>query len=206
LTVHRRPSAANDSYVANQGSVLHVGAASGLLANDTNFSPFPRLIANVVGAPAHGAVTVNPDGSFAYTPASGYYGPDAFTYTASDSVAASTVASVAVTVRPLPVAVNDQYNVVAVNKAGYFNVPTPGLLGNDLRLVPGNTRVNIVHATSHGRLIIIQGINGQCPSTYGCGQFSYAPVKGFTGQDSFTYSVTDVVGTSNVATVILNVP
>ena len=103
----------------------------------------------------------------------------------------------------MPVAVNDQYNVV-VNFAGYFNVPTPGLLGNDLRLWPGVTKVNLVQRPAHGRLVLVNSY--ECPATQGCGQFSYAPVKGFKGQESFTYTVTDVVGTSNVATVTLNIP
>ncbi len=200
LRVHRRPSAANDSYFLNVNTVLKVGA-SGLMANDTNFSLFPRLTAKLVSPPAHGAVSVNPDGSFAYTPAADYYGPDAFTYTASDNLATSTVASVALTVRPIPVAVNDQYTGVQ-NKP--LNVPKPGLLGNDLGS-PGYTKVNAVRNASHGKVAISH--TAECPSTtvLGCGQFSYIPAAGFAGVDSFTYKVTDLGGTSNVATVTLNI-
>jgi hypothetical protein len=43
---------------------------------------------------------LNADGSFTYTPASGYSGPDSFAYTASDGTASSAPATVSLTVKP----------------------------------------------------------------------------------------------------------
>jgi hypothetical protein len=195
--------AVNDSYTTNQGSVLNVAAATGVLANDSSDSGRP-LTAAVAAAPAHGTVRLNPDGSFTYTPAAGYFGADAFTYTASDGLATSNTATVALTVRPLPFAVNDQYTV-AQNQT--LKVSRPGLLANDLRLLPGSNRVNVVQKTSHGRLTIINsGVvqRGGGTVTQG-GGFQYTPARGFSGQDSFTYTVTDEAGTSNIATVTLDV-
>jgi hypothetical protein len=51
--------------------------------------------------PAHGALVLNADGSFTYTPAADYFGPDAFTYQASDGTLASASATVAITVNPV---------------------------------------------------------------------------------------------------------
>ena len=48
--------------------------------------------------PAHGTVTLTPDGSFTYTPAANYNGADSFTYTATDGTADSNVATVTITV------------------------------------------------------------------------------------------------------------
>ena len=48
----------------------------------------------LVSGPAHGSLTLNADGSFTYTPAANYNGPDSFTYKANDGQADSNVATV----------------------------------------------------------------------------------------------------------------
>jgi len=45
-----------------------------------------------------GSATLNPDGSFSYTPAANYNGPDSFTYRASDGTSLSNVPTVSITV------------------------------------------------------------------------------------------------------------
>lgn len=94
--VNHAPVAANDSYSANQGTPLTV-APPGVLANDTDADSNP-LSAVKVGDPAHGTLTLNANGSFTYTPAAGYSGPDSFTYKANDGTAESNVATVSITV------------------------------------------------------------------------------------------------------------
>ena len=51
-----------------------------------------------VAQAAHGSVTVNPDGTYSYTPNAGYYGPDSFTFKANDGGLDSNVATVNLTV------------------------------------------------------------------------------------------------------------
>jgi VCBS repeat-containing protein len=77
---------------------LSVPAATGVLANDTDAEHDP-LSALLVGAPAHGTLTLNADGSFTYTPASGFMGSDAFTYVAQDIDGQSNVATVTIAVK-----------------------------------------------------------------------------------------------------------
>jgi VCBS repeat-containing protein len=43
---------------------------------------------------SHGTLTLNPDGSFSYTPDPGYTGPDSFQYHASDGSASSDTVTV----------------------------------------------------------------------------------------------------------------
>jgi hypothetical protein len=73
------PNAVNDSYATASGQTLVVGPGAGLLHNDTDVDG-PSLSATKVSGPTHGSATVASDGSFSYTPASGYAGADSFTY------------------------------------------------------------------------------------------------------------------------------
>ena len=78
-----------DTYATNKNHSIALLASGGVLANDVD--PYDRGITvyDVNGstakvgyatATAHGTVRVNVDGSFSYTPATGYVGSDSFTY------------------------------------------------------------------------------------------------------------------------------
>ena len=71
-----------------------------LTATDVDGDP---LTFAMVAGPAHGTVTVNANGTFTYTPAANYNGPDSFTFKANDGTADSNTATVSITVT----AVND---------------------------------------------------------------------------------------------------
>jgi VCBS repeat-containing protein len=59
----------------------------GVLANDVDVDD-SVLFAQLVDGPAHGTLTLNEDGSFRYTPAANYAGPDGFSYAARDATGA----------------------------------------------------------------------------------------------------------------------
>jgi hypothetical protein len=75
-------------------------AAPGVLGNDSDADGDP-LGAQLVTGPAHGTLALNADGSFRYTPARAYFGPDTFVYRASDGQLESAAARVTIAVRPL---------------------------------------------------------------------------------------------------------
>lgn len=75
------PIGSADNYAASEDTTLVVPAAAGVLSND-NANGNPVIEAVAVTAPAHGTLSLNPDGSFSYAPAANYSGPDAFTYKA----------------------------------------------------------------------------------------------------------------------------
>ncbi|MGB4979574.1 MAG: Ig-like domain-containing protein, partial [Anaerolineae bacterium] len=101
--VNDPPMAAGDTYTTNVGTALNL-AAPGVLANDTDLDG-NALSALLVSSPAHGALTLNADGSFMYTPTASYYGSDAFTYRANDGAANSNVVTVNIMVQGQPVSV-----------------------------------------------------------------------------------------------------
>jgi len=68
-----------------------------VLGNDTDADLDPLTAVLNVG-PTNGTLTLNPNGSFTYTPNPGFSGLDAFTYHANDGSADSNVVTVAIDV------------------------------------------------------------------------------------------------------------
>ncbi|WP_430911498.1 DUF4214 domain-containing protein [Methylobacterium sp. sgz302541] len=93
LTVDTPPAASDDRYTTRQNVPLTVTAASGLLANDHD-TDGDHLTAALVSGPSHGTLALNGDGSFTYTPTTGYVGSDSFTYRDSDGIVPGNVATV----------------------------------------------------------------------------------------------------------------
>ncbi|MCZ0983293.1 FG-GAP-like repeat-containing protein [Streptomyces diastatochromogenes] len=92
---NRTPTAANESYGHIGADTPLLVAAPGVLGNDTD-PDGTALTASVVTGPAHGTLTLNPDGSFGYQPDSGYVGSDSFTYKATDGTVDSNIATATV--------------------------------------------------------------------------------------------------------------
>jgi hypothetical protein len=72
-----------------------------VLANDTDIEGTALAVAGV-SDPPHGTAVVNANGTVTYTPDTGYSGPDAFGYTATDGSASSNIATVSITVTGSP--------------------------------------------------------------------------------------------------------
>jgi VCBS repeat-containing protein len=97
VTVENNPPVAvDDAYSVAGGDTLTV-AAPGVLANDSDTGGDP-LTAALVSNVSHGTLTLNPDGSFLYTPELNFCGTDSFTYRANDGTADSNTATVTITV------------------------------------------------------------------------------------------------------------
>jgi len=96
LHVIKRPEARDDSYTVFQDHTLIV-PAPGVLANDEDKNGL--LLTTVLGTlPSHGALVLGLDGSFTYIPALGFSGTDTFTYSATDVLVGSTMATVTIQV------------------------------------------------------------------------------------------------------------
>jgi len=94
--VNDTPVARDDSYSAFEDTPLVVHAP-GILGNDYDVDG-DSLTAVIVSGPSYGALTLNPDGSFTYTPNPNFYGTDTFTYRVFDGDLYSEVATVTITV------------------------------------------------------------------------------------------------------------
>ncbi|MGI9456688.1 MAG: cadherin-like domain-containing protein, partial [Aeoliella sp.] len=92
------PVANNDSVTVIENTTLSISPL-GPLAND--FDPDgDSLSMIVVSGPTQGTLLPQPDGSFLYTPAPDYVGPDQFSYVAHDGTAPSNVAVVRIAILP----------------------------------------------------------------------------------------------------------
>jgi RHS repeat-associated protein/uncharacterized repeat protein (TIGR01451 family) len=186
------PSAGPDNYSVDEDTVLTV-AAPAVLANDSDPEGAP-LTAEVVGSPAHGTLALSPNGSFTYTPAANYTGPDAFTYRVRDGPTASAPATVSLTVNPVndaPTAVADTYGA---DEDTPLTVAAPGVLSNDTDPDGNPLTAAAVTNPAHGTLTLSTN-----------GSFTYTPAAAYSGPDSFTYRVSDGTLTSAPATVSLTV-
>ena len=192
VSANHAPVATADSYSLNQDTVLNV-VAPGVLGNDSD-PDGNTITAQLVSSPSHGALVLNSNGSFAYTPASGYTGSDSFSYRASDGSLTSSSVTVTLTVTPVnhaPVATANSYSL---NQDTVLNVAAPGVLGNDSDPDGNTITAQLVSSPSHGTLVLNSN-----------GSFTYTPASGYTGSDSFSYRASDGSLTSSSATVTLTV-
>ena len=260
-------------YNATEDVALVVPVGTGVLVNDTDVdNAHATLTAHIHSLPAHGTVTLNLDGSFTYTPATNYSGPDGFFYKANDGNALSAPTGVSILVQGVndaPVANNDTYSlsrsgvpvvvsslvlsgatatattaiqhglttghpvrISGANEAEYNGtftvtvtgattftytvtgtpaspatgsirataddttrtVAAPGVLGNDTDVDGQPLTAVLGTTTTNGTLVL----NAD-------GSFTYTPSGLFVGVDTFTYTASDGIGASNVATVTINV-
>jgi hypothetical protein len=98
--VNDAPSALADSFQALVNTTLNVNPP-GVLRNDSDIDG-DSLTAVKVTNPAHGVVVLAADGSFSYTPTTGYVGLDAFSYRASDGTATSPIRVVTLNLTAVP--------------------------------------------------------------------------------------------------------
>lgn len=180
------PTAAADAYSTPEDTLL-TEPAPGVLGNDTGTG----LSAVLVSSASQGNLTLNPDGSFDYTPNGNFFGTDSFTYKASDGTLSSTPATVTLTVTAVadaPTAVNDAYSIMT---GGTLDVAAPGVLANDSD-VDGDTLTATNASAPTGGTLNSLGADGA---------FSYtAPAT--AGTYSFTYDASDGALTSTATVTI----
>jgi Bacterial Ig domain/Domain of unknown function (DUF2341) len=165
------PQARPDQATTIEGTAVTIDA----LANDDDPEGGPISLAGMT-LPGHGGLTLTPDRRFVYTPDAGFVGPDSFTYTVKDEQGASSTGLVTVDVarqNSPPVATADN-----VTSAGQPVVINPLANDND----PDGDPLRLTALT-----LPIEGRIAPNPD----GTVTYTPPAGFTGQDGFTYQVSD---------------
>ncbi len=182
-----------DSYATDEDTALVRTAAAGVLANDSDADG--GLTATVTDGPDHAAAfTLNPDGSFSYTPTADFNGSDSFTYQAQEAFqgAPATVSIDVGSVDDLVIGVADVYPTTEDTP---LNVLTPtGVLANDVGGDGTGTTALLVAPPEKGVLALL-------PS----GGFSYVPPPNFVGLTFFTYRPVEdgIAGAVTTAVVVV---
>lgn len=195
-TPNGAPMANNDTFTTEEDTALNV-SAPGVLSNDTDADGNALTAVLVAGPTAgQGALALNVNGSFTFTPAANFNGPATFTYQANDGTANSNTATVTINVTAVndaPVAVNDTY---ATAEDAVLNLSAPGVFANDT-----DTENNALTASLVTGPIASQGTLALNAN----GSFIFTPAANFNGTVTFTYRTNDGTVNSNVATVTINV-
>lgn len=161
-----------------------------VLDNDSDAEDDARTVVEVA-APSHGSAVLGEDGTITYTPAADFNGIDSFTYTVTDGQGGTTTATVTLTINPVsdaPVAVTDGW---AFNQDTQL---TGNVLGNDFDPDGDPLTVALSGGPAHGNV----SLNAD-------GSFAYNPAGGYSGGDSFSYTITDSTGATATTTVNLTI-
>ncbi|MCH2062689.1 MAG: Ig-like domain-containing protein [Roseibacillus sp.] len=186
------PETQPDTYSPGEDSEYVRNASQGVLMNDVDPDE-DELTATLVSSTLHGVLHFNGDGSFSYLPTRNYFGPDSFTYTASDGKSVSPVETVTlnvINVEDVPETISDTY---AIDPGGWITVDEQdGVLANDFD--PDGTPLvaELVDPVTSGDLILSP-----------VGAFFYRAADGSPGSVSFTYRATDGVLASPETTVTI---
>ena len=201
--VNDAPTASNDAGSVTEDTTLSVAAASGLLANDADpeGSPLsvtqftiagdatvhtPGSTASIAGV---GSLTVNADGSYAFSPEANYTGAvPVVTYSVSDGALTSTsTLSLAIA------AVNDAPVVADQTVSTQEDTPGSGQIAmEDADGEPPVATVDLLPA--HGSVEVLPD-----------GTYFYTPDPNHHGPDRFSIRSTDAAGQSTVAFVEVTV-
>jgi len=145
-----------------------------------------------------GTIVDHGDGTFTYTPPSGYVGSDTFGYLISDGRGGQAQGVVRITVEQVsppanrdPIAGDDSVET-EVDTA----VTISDVLANDSD--PDGDTLSIIAVDS-------TSARGGSIEDHGDGSFTYVPPAGFVGEDRFHYTVSDGKGGEAEGTVVITV-
>jgi large repetitive protein len=185
------PVAGDVDPTTTKNSPLTVDAAHGLLSGASGSG----LHAAKTSDPSHGTVVVNPDGSYTYTPDTGYVGPDSFGYSVTDGAGRSSNGTVQVTV----VTPADAKDDTATGTAGQPVTIDP--LANDDATGGQTFDLATLHlidpATNNSVDTLVVPDQGTWTVTNG--KLVFTPLATFHGTATVGYRVTDSAGTTVTA-------
>lgn len=185
---HRPSTAYDDTAITPEDTPFILDVLNNEQA--ANFNP---ASVQIVTGPSSGSAQPQ-NGKILYIPAPNFNGVASFIYQACNADNMCDQARVTVNVTPVndaPIANSDAVSTV---EGQVLTVSSPGVLGNDGDVDADGLSAAVHIDPAHGDLTLASN-----------GGFSYAPVQGFCGVDSFIYAAYDGHVFSRLATVTINV-
>ncbi|MGX5735820.1 Ig-like domain-containing protein [Bosea thiooxidans] len=189
LPTNHAPTAVNGEAVG----VLNTLVTGQISASDQDAGQ--SLIFSLKQGPAHGTVFVYSDGTYRYTPATGYTGADSFTVLVNDGRGGTTEATVSLTINPpnaAPVAADD--TGLGTEYGAALTIDPATLLANDTD-ANGDTLTILSVASGTGGTVALDDD----------GNIVFTPAAGFEGEATFSYTVSDGKGGTATAAVTVTV-
>ena len=223
VTLNVAPDDPNNNNKPNAGDDLIAGtknepATANLLANDTDPEADSLIIAEVNGQdPSAGSVTivdpltgntagtltVDPlTGEAIFTPADDFVGSVQIPYTVDDGSGNTDTATITVSVFDNAPLAEDDINVTEIN------IPVTGnVLTNDTDPNPDDALAIVNPATGSASTgaVTLTTSGGGSVVINSDGSYVYTPAAGFSGEDTFSYTVTDENGNIDEANVSIEV-
>lgn len=191
--VNDPPVAVDDNYLTFHNTSLTTTLANGVLTNDSDPEGDGLTVSTTpVTAPAHGSVILNSNGTFTYTPTTGYIGTDSFDYQVSDGNGGVATATAEIKVSPLvtgPLLAKD--DSIVTDEELTVNVD---VMDNDDLPTSGSYSITSTTSPAHGSVTVLSN-----------GTINYTPNTNFFGTDTFDYTLTDASGRTSTATVTVTV-
>ena len=186
------PVAVNDNYTVLGNTTLTVNAASGVLNNDSDVEGDTLTVTGVISGPTVGTVILNPDGSFDYTPPTGFSGTASFEYEVSDGNGGFATATAFIDVsEPVTGPLDAMDDAVTTNEETLINID---VTNNDDLPLTGAFNIQSTTPPSNGSITVLPD-----------GTIDYTPNLNFFGTDTFTYTLADASGRTSTATVTVTV-
>lgn len=192
--VDNQPPIANpDTATTGSGTAVTIPVLANDFDQDGDLNPANTTIET---GPTNGTAIANPDGTITYTPTPGTVGPDTLTYQITDDDGATATATVTIDVTAVaptnqPPVANDDFGTTPVDTP-----ITVDVLAND---VDADNNINpdtlaIPNQPTNGTAIVNPN-----------NQVIFTPNPGFTGTETFTYQISDLLGETDTATVTITV-
>lgn len=188
--VNDAPTVTNATPTLSEDTPLTSSVLPNATDSDGNLNPNSFVVTD---SPRNGAITMNPNGSYVYTPNPNFIGLDSVHYKVCDLSGACSAAAIIFTVTP----VNDAPTLLNATPDLDEDLPYMSSVLPNAGDIDGNLNPNsfaVLNSPLHGRIVMNPN-----------GTFTYTPTLNFSGKDSVRYQVCDLSGLCTTASIIFSI-